>query len=83
MERIGQIEYDKSEILGKGLFVKIFRGTFRDVDEKEETKPVAVKCIEHDGDKYINFGIETNNLKQLRGHPNVVSIYGVEKDAHF
>lgn len=84
MERIGQIEYDKSDIIiftRKEYFVKVFRGTFR--DENKEAKPVAVKRIEHHGYSDINFEMEESNLEQLKGHPNVVSYYGVELDARF
>lgn len=80
MPEIGPISYDRKNLLGEGGFGFVFRGTFRDGESGEEST-VAVKQIQHGN---VNTDErEVDALKKLRDHPNVIRLYGTEKDEHF
>lgn len=71
------IVYDRNDILGEGTFGYVFSGTFC-CENRESPPAVAVKLIQH---KYVNTDErEIKALEKLRGHPNIIRLYGVEKD---
>ncbi len=66
-----RIEYDRSNILGRGGFAVVFRGTF-------DGKPVAVKRLQEDT-VAIDVQREETALRRL-DHPNVIRLIHVEND---
>lgn len=74
-----EITYDRGNILGKGGFAFVFGGTFR--CENGERIEVAVKRLQH-GDVNANER-EVNALQQLKDHPNIIRMYGTQKDLDF
>ncbi|KAJ8675413.1 hypothetical protein QAD02_011199 [Eretmocerus hayati] len=60
-------EIETGEIVGKGSFGVVFKGTWRG-------KPVAVKNINSEGERKA-FAIEVRQLSRVN-HPNIVKLYG-------
>ena len=69
-----RVEYDRSNVLGKGGFAVVFRGTF-------DGKPVAVKRLQEDT-VAIDVQREETALRRL-DHPNVIRLIYVENDEDF
>lgn len=79
MIEIGRIAYNVNGILGQGGFAYVYSGTLR--GENGERIGVAVKRI-------LNGNVNTDKreveaLKKLKGHPNIVDLFGAEKDENF
>ena len=68
-----KIQYDEDNILGRGCYTIVFRGTFN-------RQPVAVKRIQLID--VIGNGEDEADLANLY-HPNVVKLLHSESDAHF
>jgi serine/threonine protein kinase len=65
-----EISFDRSEVLGRGGYGKVFKGFWRD-------RPVAVKRIVLTSDEQ-----EEKSLQRL-DHENVIKLYHAERDENF
>lgn len=79
MIEIDQIAYNRNDLIGKGGFASVYGGTFR--GGNGERIEVAVKRL-------IQGNLNTderekNALERLKGHPNIVYLFGTEEDNDF
>jgi serine/threonine protein kinase len=65
-----EISFDRSEVLGRGGYGKVFKGFWRG-------RPVAVKRIVLTSDEQ-----EEKSLQRL-DHDNVIKLYHAERDENF
>ena len=69
------IEYNVHEVLGRGSFSKVFRGTYTSIASGRRSAPwpAAIKRV----DRAFFSSIERERLAlEAKSHPNVVKIYG-------
>ncbi len=78
LKRIGRLSYSREDRLGTGSFGSVFRGKFRENEEKPEIE-VAIKRIEQIEGKEV----EKIVMGDIEPHPNVLQYYCVEEEDDF
>lgn len=75
--KMPMIKYDKKDVLSKGRFGAVFRGTYQEKEE-EEPIPVAIKSRKHTPNmkRKLKEGGYDDVIKL--NHVNVVKLYDVE-----
>ena len=71
--QIGKLSFNREDVLGKGSFGTVFRGTFQNATD------VAIKrIIKLEVNKF-----ETDIMPTIDHHPNIIHYYCVEEDVDF
>jgi len=78
VKRIGRLSYDRNDLIGNGSFGKVYKGKFKESEEKSEID-VAIKRIEDVDVK----AIEKVIMENIEPHPNVLHCYCIEEDDDF
>lgn len=86
MTRVGNLSYDKKQIIGRGTFGNVYKGCYHVIDNISGSgvpSELAVKRIDSSCIKEDVFLREVNLMITAKGHPNILHCICTERNDDF